>query len=194
MVTLEEIKKLREETGVSIMECKRALQEASGDLDEAKEILRKKGKDLAMKKSSRRAEEGIVASYIHPNKKIGVLLDIRCETDFVAKSQDFQELAHELCLQIAAMSPLYVSKEDIPKEILDREKEIYKEQFQRENKPNEVLDKIIEGKLKKYFEEVCLLDQTYIKDPKRKISEIVQEKIAKLGENIIIKRFTRYQI
>jgi elongation factor Ts len=194
MTSIEQIKKLREETGVSIMECKKALQEANGDLDEAREILRKKGKDIAVKKSTRTTEEGIIASYIHPNKKIGVLLDIRCETDFVAKSQDFQELAHELCLQIAAMAPLYISKEEVPRDILEREKEIYKGQFQKENKPEEVLNKIIEGKLEKYFEEVCLLDQAYIKDPERKISEIIQEKIAKLGENITIKRFVRYQI
>lgn len=191
---LDQIKKLREETGVSIMECKKALQEANGDLEKAKEILRKWGQEVAVKKGERRAEEGIIASYIHSNRKIGVLLDLRCETDFVANSQEFQELAHELCLQIAAMDPLYISPADVPAEIIEREKEIYQDQFKNEKKPREIIDKIIKGKLERYFQEVCLTEQEFIRDPKKRIKDILQEKIAKLGENIIIKKFVRFQI
>jgi len=194
MATIDQIKQLRQETGVSVIECKKALEEANGDFDLAKEILRKWGKELAGKKSEREAGEGIIESYIHPNKKIGVLIDIRCESDFVAKSEDFKKLAHELCLQIAASNPLFLKEDDIPEEFLDGERKIYREQFKDSGKPENIINQIIEGKLKKYKEEISLLSQPWIKDQDKKIEDVINEYIAKLGENIVIKRFAKYSI
>jgi len=194
MVTIDQIKQLRQETGVSVIECKKALEEVNGDFDLAKEILRKWGKELASKKSEREAGEGIIESYIHPNKKIGVLIDIRCESDFVAKSEDFKKLAHELCLQIAASNPLFLKEDDIPEEFLDGERKIYREQFKDSGKSENIINQIIEGKLKKYKEEISLLSQPWIKDQDKKIEDVINEYIAKLGENIVIKRFAKYSI
>jgi len=194
MASIEKVKQLREETGVSFADCKKALEEAGDDIEKAKEILRKWGRELAGKKSEREAKEGIVDYYLHPNKKVGVLLDIRSESDFVAKSPEFQNLAHEICLQIASMKPLYVKSEDIPEKVLRNEKEIYKEQFSDSGKPKKVIDGIVEGKLKKYKEEVSLLSQPWIKDSNKTIKELVDEHIAKFGENIVIKKFIRYDI
>lgn len=194
MELVEELKQLRDETGVSISECKKALDESGGDIEKAKEILRKSGKDLAGKKSSREANQGIIESYVHANKKVGVLLDIRTETDFVAKSDDFKDLAHEICLQIAAMSPWYVKEEDIPEEILEKEEEIYKEQFKDSDKPKEVLDNIIKGKIDKRKKDISLLSQPWIKDNSKIVKNLIEEKIAKLGENIIVEKFIRYEI
>jgi len=191
---IDQIKQLREQTGVGIMECKKALNEAGSDIEKAKEILRKAGKELANKKSSRDASQGIVESYIHPNKKVGVLFEIRCETDFVAKSEDFKSLAHEICLQIAAMKPLYISEEDIPESFLANEKEIYKEQFKKSDKPEKVIGGIIEGKLNKCKKEISLLSQPWIKDGSKTIKDLIEEKIAKVGENIKVKKFVRYEI
>lgn len=191
---LDKIKVLREETGVSIMECKKALKEAEGSMEKAKEILRKWGEKVAIKKSERTAEQGIITSYIHTNKKVGVLLDLRSETDFVAKSEEFQALAHDICMQIAAMSPIYISPQDVPQEILEKEKEIYLDQMKKDKKPKEMMEKIIEGKLEKFFEEVCLSEQNFIKEQEKKMKDIVKGKIAKLGENIVVKRFVRFQI
>ncbi len=194
MVTIDKIKKLREETGVSITECKKALQQAQGDEEQAKKILREWGKELAGKKSSREAKEGIIDCYLHPNKKVGVLLELNCETDFVAKSEDFKKLAHEICLQIAAMKPLFVREEDIPEEFLDGERKIYQEQFKNSGKPEKIVSQIIDGKLKKYKEQISLLSQPWIKDDSKTIKDLINEYIAKIGENITIKRFTRYEI
>jgi elongation factor Ts len=194
MIDINLIKKLREETGISFAECKKALEETQGDLERAKEILRKWGQEVAGKKAERETGEGIVDSYLHPNKRIGVLLDIRCESDFVARSSDFHKLAHEICLQIAAMNPLFVREDDIPKEIIAKEKEIYKEQLKDSGKPNKIIDEIIEGKLKKYREGVSLLSQPWIKDEKIAVKNLIDEYIAKIGENIVIKKFTRYGI
>ena len=194
MIKIDQIKKLRQETGVSVIECKKALQETKGDFEKAKEQLRKWGKELAGKKSEREAGEGITESYIHPNKKIGVLVDIRCESDFVARSADFQKLAHELCLQIAAMNPLFLKEEDIPERFIDGEKKIYQEQLKNSGKPKKIVNQIIEGKLKKYKEEVSLLSQLWVKDEEKTIKDLMEEYLAKLGENIIVKRFTRYDI
>ncbi|MDP2820964.1 MAG: translation elongation factor Ts [bacterium] len=191
---LEKIKVLREETGVSIMECKKALKEADGSMEKAKEILRKWGEKVAIKKSERTTEQGIITSYIHTNKKVGVLLDLRSETDFVAKLEEFQALAHDICMQIAAMNPIYISPQDVSQDILDKEREIYLDQMKKDKKPKEVMEKIIEGKVEKFFEEVCLNEQDFIKDQDKKIKDIVKEKIAKLGENIVVKRFVRFQI
>lgn len=194
MMSIDKIKQLREETGVSIAECKKALEETKGDLEKAKEILRKWGKEFAGKKTERETKEGIVESYIHPNKKIGVLVDVRCESDFVARSPDFQKLAHELCLQIAAMNPLFLQEEDIPEEFLDGERKIYKEQFAGSGKPRKVIDQIIEGKLKKYKEGVSLMSQLWIKDESKTVKDLIDEYVAKIGENIVVKRFIRYEI
>lgn len=194
MVLIERVRQLREETGVSIIECKKALEEAGGDIERAKETLRKWGRELAGKKSEREAKEGIIESYVHPNKKIGVLLDIRSESDFVAKSLEFRNLAHEICLQIAAMKPLYIKIEDIPEEFLKRERNIYQEQLKNSGKPKKIINEIIEGKLKKYKEEISLLSQPWIKDESKTIKDLVDEHIAKFGENIIIKKFIRYEI
>lgn len=194
MININQIKQLREETGVSPTECKKALSEAKGDIKRAKELLRIWGKAVAGKKTTRETKKGLVDSYIHPTLKTGVLLDIRCESDFVAKSEEFKKLSHEICLQIAAMKPLFVKEEDIPEEFLDGEKKIYKEQFKESGKPQKIIDQIIDGKLKKYKEEVSLLSQPWIKDDTKTIKNLIEEYIAKIGENIEIKRFTRYEI
>ena len=194
MVSIKQIKQLRQETGVSIIECKKALVEAKGNLKKAKEVLRKLGREFAEKKADREGKTGIIESYIHQNKKIGVLLDIRCESDFVAKSADFQNLAHEICLQIAAMKPLFLKTEDISEEFLIGEKKIYQEQFRDSGKPQKIVNEIIEGKLKKYKEEISLLSQPWIKDETKTIEDLITEFIGKLGENIEVKKFVRYEI
>ena len=194
MTSIKKVKQLREETEVSFAECKKALEETGDDIEKAKETLRKWGRELAGKKSDREAKEGIIESYLHPNKKIGVLLDIRSESDFVAKSSEFQKLAHEICLQIAAMKPFYSKIEDIPEEFLQGERNIYREQLKNSGKPQKIVDEIIEGKLKKYKEEISLLSQLWIKDENKTIKNLIDEHIAKFGENIIIKKFVRYEI
>lgn len=194
MISIDQLKQLRQETGVSIIECKKAIEESKGDLKKAKEILRMRGRELAGKKTERETGQGIIESYIHPNKKIGVLLDLRCESDFVAMSEKFKKLVHELCLQIAAMKPLFLKEEDIPSEFLDGERKIYKEQFKGSGKPQKIIDQIIEGKLKKYKEEVSFLSQSWIKDDTKTIKDLIDEHIAKIGENIIVNEFVRYEI
>ena len=194
MITIDQIKKLRAETGISVSECKKALEKANGDIEKAKEILRKLGANVAEKKSAREARQGIIESYIHPNKRVGVLLEIHCETDFVARSSEFKNLAHELCLQIAAMKPLFIKESDIPQDVIDKEKEIYLEQLKDSGKPKEIIEKIIQGKLEKYKEEKVLFLQPWIKDESKKVKDLVNEYIAKLGENITISKFARYEI
>lgn len=194
MIPIEKIKKLREETLVSISQCKKALEETEGDIEKAKELLRKWGTKVADKKSGREVNSGIVESYIHPNKRIGVLIDIRCESDFVAKSEQFQKLAHEICLQIAASKPLFLKEEDISEEFLHGEKKIYLEQFKESGKPENIINDIIEGKLKKYKEEISLLNQAWIKNPDTTIKDLINEQIGKIGENVVLKSFTRYEI
>ncbi len=194
MPTIDQIKQLREETDVSIIECKKALEKSNGDMEKAKEVLRKWGQELAGKKSAKEAKQGIIESYIHPNKKIGTLIDVRCESDFVARSQDFKTLVHNLSLHIAGMKPYYIKPEDISEEILRGEKEIYQEQFAKSGKPKKIIEQIIQGKLKKYKEEISLLTQPFVKNPNKTVQEIINEYIAKLGENIVIKKFARYEI
>ena len=194
MVTIDQIKQLREETDISVTECKKALEQAQGDFEKAKEILKARGQSIAQKKSDRAANAGIIASYIHPGSQVGVLLDIRCETDFVARSADFLVLAHELCLQIAAGNPIYASEKDIPEEILNKEKEAALEQFKDSNKPANIINNIIEGKLGKYKQESVLLSQSWVKDSDKTIKDLVNEYIAKLGENILPKKFVRYEL
>ena len=194
MVNINQIKQLRQETGISITECKKALEKANGNIEKAKIILREWGKELANKKSEREAGEGIIEPYIHPNKKIGVLLDIRCESDFVARSKDFQNLAHEICLQIAAMKPLFLTEEKIPENFLDGERKIYQEQFKDSGKPEKIVNQIIEGKLKKYKEQVSLMSQPWVKDETKTIKDLIDSYVSRIGENIIVKEFVRYEI
>ena len=194
MTSIEDIKKLREETGISPSEIKKALETAGGDAKKAKELLRLLGKNLAGKKQERETIQGIIDFYVHPNFKTGVLLDIRCESDFVAKSPDFKNLAHEICLQIAAMKPLFISENDIPAEVIENEIKIYKEQVNVSGKPENIANQIIEGKLKKHKESVCLLNQPWIKNDSQTVKNLIEETIAKVGENIKIKRFARFEI
>ncbi len=194
VVEIETIKKLREETGISLGDCKKALEESNGDISLAKEYLKKRGAAVALKKTEREASAGIIDSYIHSNKRLGVLLEINCETDFVARGEEFQNLAHEICLQIASMKPMYLKEEEIPQSVLEKEKEIITEQVKEMNKPAEVLEGIIKGKLEKYKKEVCLLDQLWIKDDSKTIQSLINEYIAKIGENIIVKRFVIYEL
>ncbi len=191
-ITAQMVKELREKTGAGMMECKKALEESGGDFNKAIEYLRQKGLATAQKKAGRTASEGIIASYIHMDK-IGVMLELNCETDFVARNEEFKQLAKDIAMHIAASNPQYISKEDIPQEVIEKEKEIYKAQI-KGNKPPQVVEKIIEGKLEKFFEEMCLLNQPFIKEPERKISDLITEKIAKFGENIVVRRFVRFQV
>ena len=186
------VKKLRDQTGAGMMECKAALSEAKGNLDEATTILRKRGLAQATKKAGRSTNEGIIGSYIHMGGKIGVLVEVNCESDFVARTDAFQSLAREIAMHIAAANPQYVSREQIPADVLEREREIYREQVK--DKPANVVEKIVEGKLGSYYEQVCLLDQPSIRDPKVKIGDVVKDAIAKMGENIAIPRFVRYKL
>jgi elongation factor Ts len=192
-ISTDMIKELREKTGVGMMECKKALTESNGDFEKAIDCLRQKGLATAVKKAGRTASEGLVESYIHMGK-IGTLIEVNCETDFVARTEDFKELVRDIAMQIAAANPLYLSREDVPQDVIEREKEIYRVQVA--DKPPQVIEKIIEGKLDKYYTDVCLLDQVFIKDTdqKQKIKDLITEKIAKLGENIIIRRFARFQL
>lgn len=194
MANIEQLKQLREETGISMMECKNALDEANGDIKRAKEILREKGKEMLRGREGRTAAKGLIASYIHGEGKIGVLLQVNCESDFVAKSDEFKKLAHNICLQIAAARPLFVSHKDIAEEFLDGERKIYKKQFADSGKPQEIIDKIIDGKLNKYKEEVSLLSQLWVKDPSKTIQDLVDTAKARIGENIEIAKFCRYEI
>jgi len=194
MPNINQLKQLREETSSPVKDCLKALEDSGGSLEKAKEILKKRGKIIAEKKAEREAKEGIVDSYLHPNKKVGVLLEIRCESDFVAKAQNFQDLSHEICLQIAASNPLFVSEKDIPEDFVEKEKKIYEEQAMESGKDKNILEQIIEGKWKKRKEEICLLEQPWIKDENKKIKDLLTESIAKLGENIVIRGFSRFSI
>jgi len=193
-VTSAMIKELRDKTQAGMMDCKKALVETGGDMDKAVEYLRIKGLASADKKMGREVSEGVVASYIHNNNKLGVLVELKTVTDFVARNEDFQELGRDLAMQIAAANPFYVSIEDIPADVIEKEKEIYREQMKDSGKPENVIEKIVEGKLQKYYSEVCLLEQEFIKDGSVKIKDLIKEKIAIFGENIEIGKFSRFQI
>ncbi len=184
------VKKLREKTNAGMMDCKRALAEAGGDFDKAEGILRAKGIASASRKASRATKEGIVAAYIHQQGKVGVLVEVNCETDFVAKNENFRVFVKDITLHIAAAHPLYVSREQVPGQLIEAEREIYKAQVK--GKPANVVDKIVDGKLEKFYSTVCLLEQGFIKNPDQTIDDLVKAKIAELGENIVIRRFTRY--
>jgi elongation factor Ts len=195
-MSTELITKLREMTGAGIMDCSNALRESSNDIEKACQCLREKGMASAVKKASRAAKQGLVYSYIHGNGTLGVLVEVNCETDFVAKTEDFQSLVKEIAMQVAAVAPTYVSKEQVPTSIIEAEKEIYKAQLKEEGKPEKVWDKIIEGKIEKFYGQICLYDQIYIRDTsgKETIRDLVTKAIAKIGENIIIKRFARFKL
>lgn len=192
MSILDAVKKLRFKTSAGMMECKEALKESDGDIDKAIEILRKKGIAKAAKKSERTAGQGVIESYIHMGSRIGVLLEVNCETDFVARNGEFKKICRELAMQIAAANPLYVTRDEVPEESIEKEREIFKSQMK--DKPDNVVDKIVDGKLEKYFSEVCLLEQPFIKDPNVKIKDMVTQIIATLGENIVVKRFARFEV
>jgi len=194
MVTIDQIKKLRDETGISLTEIKKALEESNGDVDKARDILRIIGQKVLYKKTDRETNAGLVESYIHPTGTTGVLLDIRCETDFVARGADFKNLAHEICLQIAAMKPIYVKEEEIPEEALDGETKIYKEQLKDSGKPEKIVEQVLEGKLKKYKAEIALMSQTWMKDDTKTVKNLIEDTVGKIGENIEVKRFARFEI
>ncbi len=196
MVTIsaEMVKQLRDKTGAGIMDCKAALSECQGDISKAIDFLRKKGLATAAKRAGRAMTEGVVQSYIHTGGKIGVLVEVNCETDFVAKTDDFREFTKNIAMHIAATSPLGVKSEDIPEEIVNKEKEIYRAQALESGKPEKILDKIAEGKLDKFFKENCLLNQAYVRDPNITVADVINDVIAKIGENITVRRFVRFQI
>ena len=193
-ITAEAVRTLREQTGAGMMDCKSALVEAQGDMTKAQEVLRKKGLAAAAKRAGRSASEGIVGHYIHPGAKVGVLVEINCETDFVAKNEDFQTLVRDIAMHIAAAAPVYVTKEEVPQAIVDKEKEIYTAQAVAAGKPANVAEKIAEGKLKDFYATQCLLEQAFVRDPKVTIGQLVQEKVAVIKENIVVRRFARFRV
>lgn len=193
-VSAKEIKELREVTGVGFLDCKNALEEAKGDFDKAVELLREKGLAKAAKRAGREASEGVLELYNHGNGRVGVMLEVNCETDFVARSEEFREFAHEIALQVAASNPIWIQEDDIPAGILDREKEIARTLALEEGKPEKILDRIVEGRIKKYVEEVVLLKQPYIRNEDLTIEQYLHETIAAIGENIVIRRFVRWEV
>lgn len=193
-ITADRVKELRQRTGIGVMECKEALAECQGDIEKAIAVLRKKGAARAQERMNREASQGIVYAYIHLEGKLGVLVEVNCESDFVARNDEFKELAKNVAMQIAAANPRFVSSADIPATELEQEKEIIRAQFQDTKKPPQIIEKIVEGKLKKYYEEVCLLDQPYIRDDKQTIQQIIASTIAKFGENIKVRRFARFEL
>jgi len=190
--TANDVKELREKTGVGMMDCKKALTEADGNMEKAIEILREKGMATAKKKESRIASEGVVDSYIHMGGKIGVLVEVNCETDFVARADNFKAFVHDIALQIAAANPQYVTEEEVPQDVLEHEKQILRVQALNEGKPEKIIDKMVEGRIKKYYQDFCLLDQTFVKNPDKTIQQYLNETVAAIGEKITIRRFVRF--
>ena len=193
-ITASSVKELREMSGAGMMDCKKALTEASGDLEKAIDILRKTGMAKAKKKSGRSAKEGIIYPYIHPGAKLGVLVEINCETDFVANTDDFKNLSKDIAMHIAASAPISVTREEIPQRTLEREKEIYADQARQSGKPEDIIEKMTEGRLNKFYQENVLLEQTFVKDPDKTVADLITETVAKLGENILISMFSRFQL
>jgi elongation factor Ts len=193
-ISAQLVKQLRERTGAGMMECKAALKEAKGDLGEAEVVLRKKGIASASKKSGRSAKQGVIASYIHPGAQLGVMIEVNCESDFVARTDDFQELVHDLAMQVAAADPQFIRKEEVTQAALDKEKDIQRGRALGEGKPEKMVDKIVEGRMNKYYEEVCLYEQPFIKENTTSIADVIKAKIAKLGENITVSRFVRFKV
>jgi len=193
-ITATQVKELRDMTAAGFMECKAALSEADGDLDKAVQILRTRGQAKAAKRAGRATAQGLVGTYVHPGAQVGVLVEINCESDFVARTDDFQTLVKEVSMHIAAANPLYTTRDEVPEDALDREREIFRAQFKDSDKPPAIVDKIVEGKLNSYYEQVVLLDQPSIRDPKTTVGELVKAAIAKLGENITVSRFARFKV
>ncbi len=194
MITAEMVKKLREATGVGMMDCKKALVETGGDTEKAVALLRERGLAKAAKRAGRTASQGIVDSYIHMGGKVGVLVEVNCETDFVARNDEFKTFVRDICLQVAATNPAYLTRDDVSQDVLEKEKEILKNQALHEGKPEKIVEKIVSGKIEKYYEENCLLDQPFVKEPEIKVSDLLNNLIAKIGENIVIRRYTRYEM
>jgi elongation factor Ts len=194
MITADAVKELRQRSGAGMMECKRALEEVGGDLEKAMDVLRKKGAAGVGKRAGRTASEGLIESYVHLGGKIGVLVEVNCETDFVARTDEFRALARHLAMQIAATDPLAVDREGVPPEIVERERTIYRDQAGQTGKPEAIVEKIATGKLEKFYQEVVLLEQTFIRDPERRVRDIVEEAAAKLGENVVVRRFVRFAV
>lgn len=193
-ITAKLVKQLRDKTGAGMMDCKKALQEAGGDLDKAEVVLRKRGQAKADKKTSRATKQGVIGSYIHAGAQLGVLVEVNCESDFVARTEDFQSLVHDLGMQIAAADPGYIRREEVPAEVLEKEREIARDRAKTEGKPEKVIERIVDGRIEKFYEEVCLLDQPFIKDNAMTITDLIRGKIAKLGENITVARFARFKV
>lgn len=193
-ITTELVKEVREKSGAGIIDCRNALREANGDVQKAIDILRAKGLSAAAKKMSRAAKEGLIEAYIHHDHRLGALLELNCETDFVARTEDFRALAKELVLQIAAEAPVYVSKEDVPPEVIEKEKKIYREQAVAEGKSEKTIDKIVAAKLENFYRTNCLMESFYIRDPKKTIADLLKELIAKVGENVRVRRFIRFKL
>ncbi|NOZ26900.1 MAG: translation elongation factor Ts [Chloroflexi bacterium] len=193
-VTTEMIKELRARTGAGVLDCRNALQETGGDLDKATELLRQKGIAVAAKKAGREAREGIIGSYVHMGAKVAALVELNCETDFVARTPEFQQLAKDLAMQVVATRPLYVSPEDVPAEVIEREKETYRAQMADSGKPEHIIERIVEGKLEKFYDETCLLRQPFIRDEGMTVQDLITDAIARLGENIVVRRFIRYEL
>jgi elongation factor Ts len=193
-ISAQDVKKLREMTGVGMMDCKKALAECEGDFAKAVEHLRKKGLSKAADKAGRETKEGVVHAYIHPGARVGVLLEVNCETDFVAKTDDFQQLVHDVAMHVAAASPRWVRREDVEADTVTKESEIYAEQMRNEGKPEKVIEKIVQGKLEKFYQDHCLLEQPFVKDTDKTVQQLVQETVAKLGENIQVARFSRFSV
>lgn len=194
VISSEIVKQLRDKTGAGMMDCKRALEESNGDIEQATECLRKKGAAVAAKRAEKEANQGVVEAYIHAGGRIGAMVELNCETDFVAKTTEFKQLAHDIAMQIAAMSPLFVSKDDVDQATLQKELEIYKAQAVNEGKPAEIADKIAQGRLDKFYQEVCLLEQSFIKDSGKTIKDLLSDATGKVGEKIGIRRFQRYHL
>jgi len=193
-VNASTVKELREKTGAGVMDCKKALAECSGNLEKAVDYLRQKGLAAATKKMSRVAAEGLVGAYIHAGGKIGVMVELNCETDFVARTPEYQTLLKDIAMQVAAASPRYVRREDVPTEEVERERAIYRSQVLEQGKPEKIVEKIVEGKLDRFYSEICLVEQAFIKDPDKKVGDLLQDAVARMGENIQVRRFMRYQV
>ena len=193
-ITAQLVKQLRERTGAGMMECKSALQEAQGDLAEAEVVLRKRGIASAAKKATRATKQGLVASYIHPGSQLGVLVEVNCESDFVARTEEFQKLVHDIAMQIAAADPQFIRKEDVTQAVLDKERDIQRARALAEGKPEKIADKIVEGRMSKFYEDICLLDQPFIKENTLTVGQLIATKIAKTGENITVARFSRFKL
>lgn len=193
-ITMDMIKKLRERTAAGFMDCKKALEEAEGDMEKAVDLLRQKGLAVAAKRAGKATTEGVVAAYIHANKKLGAMVEVNCETDFVARTEEFQKFAYDVAMHIAATNPICVSRDDMPQEVLEKEKEIYAAQARESGKPEHIIEKIVEGKLEKFYKEAVLLEQPFVKNPDLTIQDLLNELMSKTGERIQIRRFTRYQV